>query len=916
VRRSAAGRPTLCGWSAAFRRGPPYAGRVALLGTKLHVPRPRRQVVSRPRLTGQMPLGPGALPRLVLVSAPAGFGKTTLLSQWLAGWRTVQDAASRRVAWLSLDAEDSDPRRFLANVLAAIQATAPQVGLDAAALLQSDGATVVPAVLVALINDLDGLDGPIVLALDDYHVIESREVHEAMAFLLDHLPLDVGVAIATRADPPLPLTRLRTRGELLELRAADLRFTQQEAADFLNEAMGLHLEPGQVDALASRTEGWAAGLQLAGLSLRGPGDAGEFIKAFRGSHRFVLDYLVEEVLNGQPHTVRTFLRDTAVLDQLTGPLCDALTGRDDGQEMLEALERANLFVVPLDDLRQWYRYHQLFADALRSRLAAEQPERAQGLHRAAARWYAEQHRPGDAIGHAVAGQDFEHAADLIEQALPEARRQRQHQTMRRWLQGLPDDVVRRHPVVNVTVAWSRLSYGEVDAADARLREAEETLETMPAARRTASEELRQLPMTIAMYRAAIAQARGDIAGTATQARGVLDLAGPADHLARAGGAGFLGLALWAGGELDNAIETFSEAVRSLHAAGNVADELGTTVVLAGIWLALGRPAESERLYEQALAAARRRPDVALPVTGDLHVGLADALVERGDLDAAAEHLETARDLGDAGSLPENRHRWYVTMARLRQAAGDLEVAADLLQQAEALYLPGFFPEVRPIPAFRARVDIARGRLHLARNWARTYRVTPTELSYLAEYNHLTLARLLIAEHHLDKAMALLDRLRTAAGGAGREGSVAEILMLAALARHAGGDLDGAMVLLVRALETAVPAGYRRLFLDEGAPMQALLGEAAQRNVAPDLVPLLRPTSAIAMPAADGSYDAVSERELEVLRLLATELTGPEIARRLFVSVNTLRTHTKHIFTKLDVTTRQAAVRRATELGLL
>jgi LuxR family maltose regulon positive regulatory protein len=363
----------------------PYADRVALLGIKLHIPTPRRQIMSRPRLTDQMPLGTGPLLRLVLVSAPAGFGKTTLLSQWLVQWRGATHDGSRRVAWLSLDAEDSDPRRFLANVLAAIQATAPQVGVDAAALLRSDGAAVARGVLVDLINDLDSLDGALVLALDDYHVIESQEVHEAVTFLLDHLPAHASLAITTRADPPPPVTRLRTRGELLELRAADLRFTQPEAAAFLTEVMGVELAPAHVDALANRTEGWAAGLQLAGLSLRDRGDAGDFIEAFSGSHRFVLDYLVEEVLNGQPQPVRTFLLDTAILDQLTGPLCDALTGRNDGHDMLEALERGNVFVVPLDDLRRWYRYHHLFADALQARLAAEEPERVEGLHRAAAR---------------------------------------------------------------------------------------------------------------------------------------------------------------------------------------------------------------------------------------------------------------------------------------------------------------------------------------------------------------------------------------------------------------------------------------------------------------------------------------------------------------------------------------------------
>ena len=443
---------------------------MALLGTKLHVPTPRRRLVPRSRLVDQLPGDTGPLPRLILVCAPAGFGKTTLLSQWL-----TQHTESRHVAWLSLDAEDNDPQRFLTNVVAAVQAAAPHVGADAAALLQTGGAAVARAVVVSLLNDLDSLDWPFVLALDDYHVIESPEVHDAMAFLLDHLPAYAGVAITTRADPPLPVTRLRTRGELLELRAADLRFTQGEAAAFLNDVMGLDLEPGHVDALESRTEGWAAGLQLAALSLRNRGDTGEVIAAFTGSHRFVLDYLVDEVLNSQPEQARTFLLDTAVLGQLTGPLCDALTGRNDGQHMLAVLERDNLFVVPLDDERRWYRYHHLFADALRARLAAEQPDRVQGLHRAAARWYADHGRPDHAIAHAVAGHDFEHAADLVERAMPEARRQRQDRTLRRWVGGLPDDVVRRRPILNVMVAWSRLGDGDVDDADARLRDAEAAL---------------------------------------------------------------------------------------------------------------------------------------------------------------------------------------------------------------------------------------------------------------------------------------------------------------------------------------------------------------------------------------------------------------------------------------------------------
>ncbi|WP_116950262.1 LuxR C-terminal-related transcriptional regulator [Jiangella endophytica] len=889
---------------------------MALLGTKLRMPTPRRRLVARPRLVDRLPLGADPLPRLVLVSAPAGFGKTTLLSQWLTRWRADPTSQPRHVAWISLDADDNDPRRFLADLLGAIRATTPQVGADTAALLHDDGGAWTSALLMGLTNDLDGLDAPLVLALDDYQAIESQDVHDALTFLLDHLPAHVGVAITTRADPPLPVTRLRTRAELFEVRAADLRFRPPEAAALLNEVMGLDLDAGHVDALERRTEGWAAGLQLAGLSLRDRDDVADFVAAFAGSHRFVLDYLVDEVLNAQSPQVRDFLLDTAVLDELTGPLCDALTGRQDGHDLLEALERGNLFLVPLDDHRQWYRYHHLFADALRARLVAEQPGREPALHRAAARWSAEHGRPDHAIAHAIAAHDDLYAADLIERALPEASRQRRDRTIRRWVRALPDDVLRQRPALGVVVAWSRLGDGDVDDADAWLRDAEDLLAAMPPRERTPDDERRRLPMTIAMYRAAVAQARGDTASTARQARRVLDLAGPDDHLARGAGAGFLGLALWAGGELDAAVETFTQAVRSLHVAGNLADELGSTVVLAGMSWARGRPAEAGHLYERALTAAGERPDIALPVTGDLHVGLADALRERGDLDAAAEQLRTAREIGDAGSLPENRHRWYLAMAGLRRAEGDLDAAAGLLAQAQERYLPGFFPDVRPIPALRARVDIARGRLALARDWAGEHAAAPGDPSYLAECDHLTLARLLLAEERLDEALPLLARLLDGARGARRQGSVAEILMLRALANAAAGDLDAAMNPFADALETAVPAGYARLFLDEGARMETLLDVAERRGVAAGHVRVLRRATAERPVTGDPAGDGLSHRELQVLRLLATELTGPQIARQLFVSVNTLRTHTKHIFTKLDVSTRAAAVRRGTELGLL
>lgn len=582
-----------------------------------------------------------------------------------------------------------------------------------------------------------------------------------------------------------------------------------------------------------------------------------------------------------------------------------------------------LFVVALDAERSWYRYHHLFADVLHARLLAEQPDAAPALHRRATAWYADHDMLPEAIRHALLGGDAARAAHLVERAVPRTRRAREDATLLGWIGALPDDAVRRSPVLSLVAGWSMLMAGDLDATERRLDDADAALaagEGDPELRTTwaETEDLRTAPATVSVYRAALAQARGDTAGTVDHARRALDLAAPDDHLVRGSAGGFLGLAAWAAGDVERAITTFSDAARSLRAAGNLVDALDSTVVLADMWLTAGRPEEARRLYDRALATATAQGEPYPRATADLHVGLAELDLERNDLDGAQAHLDTAKTLGERASITENRHRWYVAAARLRAATGDHAAATDLLDQAQALFRPGFYPDLRPIPAVRARVQIAAGDLESASRWAREAGLGPDdEPVFLREYELLTLVRLHLAQHvRSDQVLRTLRGVAAAAEPA-RAATLLEVGILAALARHAAGDTPGAVAELTHAAgRVPEPQSYTRLFLDEGAPMVALLGEAARAGDDPARRILGSARTSPPARTGGGPADPLSGRELDVLRMLASDLTGPEIARQLYVSLNTLRTHTKHIFTKLDVNTRAAAVRRGRALGLI
>jgi LuxR family maltose regulon positive regulatory protein len=896
----------------------------ALLATKLHSPRPRRGTVHRPRLTE---LFEQELPVLTLLSAPAGFGKTTLLAGLIAGY--ADDG--HQTAWLSLDATDNDLSLFCSYVVAAVQTAAPAVGETA--LQQLNAAQPMSSVMSSLLNDLADLEGELMLVLDDYHVIETADVHEAVVFIVDHAPPQLHLVIASRADPPLPLARLRARGDLLEIRAADLRFTAAEAEVYFNETVGLHLTPMDVAALESRTEGWIAALQLAALSMQGRDDPTAFIEDFAGDDRFVVDYLAEEVLERQPEDVRQFLLLTSVLDRFTSALCDTVTDDTEGKAMLERLDRANLFLVALDDRRVWYRYHHLFADVLRARLLDEHPDLIPTLHRRASGWYEANDEVTEAITHAMAGADFERAAQLVELAAPALRRRRQESTLRRWLEALPEDIYADRPVLAITLVGARMATGDTTGVESLLRQVESTLDQItPPPIVYDDDEYAGLPVQVKIYRAALALLGGDLDATIAHATSALDLVEPTDHLRRGSAAALLALAHWTEGDLATAEQRYSEAVRELIAADHLADMLGCSLALADIQIAQGRLSDAARTFEAGLRMTTEHP--GLRGAADMHVGLSEVLIERNDLDAAARHLELSSELGDPAGLPQHAYRWRVTMASLLRARGDLEGALALLDEATSLYDTDFSPPVRPVTAIRTRVQLQLGDLDTANAWVAEVGLTiADELTYLREYEHITLARVLIARGttgdervsgELDDALGLLSRLQVDAERGSRRGSAIEILVLQAAAEHARGDLPAAQTALAEALRRAEPEGYIRLFLHAGADMTELLRTVATRtnDAAPHAKRVLAaaepdaatPTPRSASPAAP-LVDELSARELEVLRLLRSDLSGPDIARELVVSLNTVRTHTKNIYQKLGVNNRREAVTRARELGL-
>jgi LuxR family maltose regulon positive regulatory protein len=868
----------------------------------------------------------------VLVCAPAGFGKTALLSDWARG-------DGRPVAWLGLDSGDSDPARFWRYVVAALDRARP--GL--AGRVGPPPPRSFEGLVTALINELAADPGPdeVLLVLDDYHLVDSGPVHESVTFLLENLPPGVRVVVSGRASPPLPLARLRARGQLTELRAAELRFTPEEAAALLDETAGAALPAPAVGALVARTEGWAAGLQLAGLSLRGQADAAGFVAAFSGSHRFVLDYLTDEVLDGQTEQVRAFLLDTSVLERLSGALCDAVTGRAGSQAMLQDIERAGLFLVPLDDVRGWWRYHHLFADLLRARLQAEQAGRVPALHRAAAAWCDEHHLADDAVRHALAAGDSGWAARLVEQNVEDLLGRSEGATLRRWLSALPVESVRDRPRLCLAQAYGAAQGFQLEALEALLDDAERAFavsgdEPYEASTGRPDSVLANVPAGIAFLRASLARLRGDVALAAGYNRQAVAQLGEDDWLMRSFVRWNLAVTDWLGGRLGPAERGLAEVLAERRAAGEFFEDF----LAMRVCYDLGEVQRAEGNLDAALATYRQALDTAgessqTPLTGLAHVGLAQVLYERNELTAALDHATRGVTLCRQLAFIPPLATGLAVVARIRHAYGDAAGAREAMAEAGQVELsPQVIALLNPVPSQRARLLLAQGDVTTAAQWTTAAGLSPDdEPDYPQEPAYLVLARVLLAQNDPGPALTLLQRLLDAAASQDRTGSVIEIQALRALALAAGGDRARALDGLTEALTLAHRHGYVRVFADEGAPMHALLAglsaarpgqQRAARRIDPGhLAALLRacgradaapPRRAVATPP--GLAEPLTDRELEVLRLIAAGKSNQRIAHDLVVALDTVKKHVTHVLGKLGAANRTEAVARARQLGLI
>jgi LuxR family transcriptional regulator, maltose regulon positive regulatory protein len=887
-----------------------------LLRTKLYIPAMRSQQVNRPRLITL--LNGGRDKTLTLVSAPAGYGKTTMVSRWLKETGTA-------AAWLSLDAGDNDPIRFLQYLLEAIQTIAPGAAKEAQGILQGGQLTKYENVIDLLTNELAMIPDQFILVLDDFHVISTEAVLNIMLYLLEHLPPEKHVVLLTRIDPPLPLSRLRVRNQLLDIRADQLRFTSDEAAAFLNEVMGLTLSTPDLAAMETRTEGWIAGLQLAALSLQSCKDIHGFVAAFTGSHHYIMDYLIDEVLKTQSETTVTFLLQTSFLDHMCGPLCEGVInaeagGQLNGQAMLETLEKMNLFVIPLDDERRWYRYHHLFADMLKKRLEQQYRHLIPELHRRASKWYEHNEFIAEAIEQAIAADEQDRAAQLIEENGCMLMMRGEVATFLNWTDTI-DFQSETRPWLAIQKAWALALTGNPDRVEPTLQVPEKLLAPLEP-----TVEVKTLQGTMAAARAHCANTQGDTKSAAIYAHQALEKLPTCSAISRSirsVATSVLGDASWINGDLDNAVDAYAEAIR----IGREADNLHMVIIansnLAEVLMEQGQLRRASEIYNQSLQMAVRPDGQRSPLASGIYAGLGRLAYEGNRLDEAAQNIQLSLDLCRQWGDLNKQAVVCALLARLEQVRHNPTAVLEAVRNVEKVIYERSLsaPQSNQVRSDLARTWLAQGNLErVSQLMPQGEWTIENEIPYQREAEFIILLRALLAQGDYDAALILSQRLLEKSEAAKRTGRVIEILVLQALTRQGRKETDEALAALKKAFTLAKPEGYVRTFLDEGEPLNRLLHLARSRQIETEYASFLlaaeEEAAVSTQPEQQNLAGPLTAREVEVLKLIEAGNANQEIAEKLVISITTVKRHISNIYTKLDVNNRTQAVAAAKELKLL
>jgi LuxR family maltose regulon positive regulatory protein len=886
------------------------------LRTKLGVPPMRSNWISRSRLEKRM--DEGFARKLTLISAPAGFGKTTLLVDWIHRHKIP-------AAWFSVDKGDNDPLHFLTYVILGLQTLETGTGKAALTMLQSPQPPPIEPILISLLNDTSHISANLALVLDDYHLVDAGPIHELVAFLLENLPEQMHLIIATRSDPPLPLARIRSQNLLTELRAADLSFTADETASLFNQSLKVQLSTRDIELLETRTEGWAAGLQLAALSLQGRKDRSDFIKTFKGDNRYIADYLTEEVLSRQPENLRNFLLQTSILKRLCGPLCDAVTDQENSRRVLNSLEKANLFVIPLDDERCWYRYHHLFAELLEQRLHINQGNRVSELHRRASQWFAENGFKNEAVDHALVAQDNDYAAHLMEEIAEIDWDRARESRLLRWFKKLPDEHIDANPKLCIFYARELFKSGYVDDAEKKLQTAEHLLDSISLS----ASKKEGLLGRIAVIRAYISTRTGDLSGTITFSKQALKLLPQRDLNWRSVAATTLGMG-YVTGELVEQQQAFVEAMKISRAAGNAYYHIFAGSCLGSILFRRGKLKETADLNRQLLSLAIEKGIEQTGIAGSLYGSLGNILCEWNDFEEGMRLLNKGIELSELGRDPVILASCQIGLLRAlmyrKDIAGALKLMDEITARAGNFVLPPWITS--PLAAFKVFFWLATGDLNAAANWAQERGLSiDDKISNLYQLEYLTLAHILIAQNKLEDADHLLQRLIETAKAGDHVYMMIEMRLCRLTIFMLKAETASAMAELQAALTLAEPGGLIMIFVSKGKPVADLLEEFVaikKRDHDPGQAgfsmtyakKILSAFKAVIPPKTEGLMDPISEREMEVLHLIAAGLSNREIAEKLFISLNTVKTHTKNINSKLDVNSRLKAVARAKELKLI